>query len=93
MSVPRGLPPPLTQLDIHFDGDGCWPDLQRKPYKAATITAIAGLEDATDGGKPGVTIRMEARDGTIVIGQTTMRLFLAAARAFRGRFGDLEDLE
>jgi hypothetical protein len=76
-----------TGLQIILDGDGCWPDLKGRPYGEGVITSITALPNATSGGAPSVTFRVETNDGkTIILAETTMRLFLTAARAFRAKF-------
>lgn len=79
-------------VSVILDGDKCWPDLEGKDYLEGAIRSVAALPDATEGGRPVVTIRAELEDGRTVLVQTTMRLFLAAARAFAGRFGELEEM-
>lgn len=76
-------------LTIHLDGDGCWPDLLEHPYRVGRIKSVAALQGGMQSGLPSVSIRAELDDGTIVILETSMRLFYAATRAFVGRFGDL----
>ena len=76
-----------TGISIILDGDGCWPDLKTRPWSKGAIMSIAALPNGTSGGSPSVTIRVETNDGkTIILAETTMRLFLGAARAFRAKF-------
>lgn len=79
----------MEALDIILDGDNAWPDL-RGPgmYTAAELTSIAGLADGTTGGNPAVVFRISMPDGSAVLAQTTLRLFLTAADALIAFYGD-----
>lgn len=79
----------MTGLQIHLDGDGAWPDLaeklRAKKLHHAHIASVAMLASGTGGGKPSVAVRIDLADGTSVLAETTLELFLAAARAFEAR--------
>jgi hypothetical protein len=79
----------MEALDVILDGDNAWTEL-RGPgmYTAAEWTAVAGLADGTSGGKPAVVVRITMPDGSAVLAQTTLRLFLMAADALKARYGD-----
>lgn len=79
-----------TSITIHLDGDACWPDLTSKEHRHGKIVSVATLPDGTSGGRPSIMIRAELDDGSIVLIETTLRLFNACAAAFRGRYGDVE---
>ncbi len=72
---------------IHLEGDGVWKDLHGTPMRTDNIAAVCALKGGMASGAPSVAIRIDLEDGTTVIGQTSMRLFLAAADAFRARYG------
>jgi hypothetical protein len=74
----------MIELKLLMDGDNIWPDLS-KGYKKAVGIQIARLKGGMASGASSVTIRFDMPDGSIVLGQTTMKLFLAAARAFEGK--------
>jgi hypothetical protein len=73
-------------------------DVEQSPiYEEGTVLAIPGLLDVTAvgvltkgtaEGAPTVTVRMDTPDGKVVFGQTSLRLFCAAARAFAARYGE-----
>jgi len=50
--------------------------------------AITALKGGMTSGKPSVAIRLDLPDGRTVIAETSLALLLAAADAFRTRFGD-----
>jgi len=85
-------------LQILFDGDGMAQDLadrgvaMREP-KFGTSLRVGVLRRGTREGRPTVAIVAELEDGTAVLLQTTLRLFLAAADAFRARHGDGQEPE
>ena len=81
----------MTPLDIIFDGDGAWPDLAAPDGPEVIpglLDAVAALPNGTAKGKPAVALRITLPDGKVVIAQTTLALFWAAARGFVARHGD-----
>jgi hypothetical protein len=87
----------VTVLDIHINGDGCWPDLEGSTIaggngprlQVTEVASIAALASGMQSGLPSVMIRLNLPDGTVALGETSMRLFLQAAAAFRARYGDV----
>jgi len=78
----------LDGIEIHPDGDACWPDLQIRPYKMGEFVAVAALGRGMETGRPSIMMRIELEDGSVVLAQTSLRLFSAATRAFVARYGD-----
>jgi hypothetical protein len=78
-------------LNIILDGDGCWPDLREKKMHEVRLDAVAAMARGTQSGKPTVMCRVNLPDGSVVVAETTLALFLAAADAFRIRHGDPRD--
>ena len=81
----------MPSLDIHLDGDKCWPDLEAKREQIIHVTEhleVAALSGGMQSGRPSVALRIDLPDGRVVIAETSMRLFLGAARAFRARYGE-----
>ena len=76
----------MIGMKIHLDGDGIWPDLVEKQVREGEIE-VAALQGGLKSGLPSVAIRLDLEDGSVVFAQTSMRLFLAAADAFRARYG------
>ncbi|MDP9266373.1 MAG: hypothetical protein M3O91_09700 [Chloroflexota bacterium] len=85
-------------MSIVLDGAGAWPDLIAKRERGEVIhltegarLEVAALAGGMTSGKPSVAIRVDLPDGRVVVAETSMRLFLAAAVAFHARYGsDLE---
>lgn len=77
----------MPTLRIILDGDGCWPDADpAQPhvhFDQQTALAVARLPGGMSSGNGSVSIRLDMPDGSIIIAQTSERLFLAAADAFR----------
>lgn len=84
----------MPALNIHVDGEGCWPDLawtvgQDGPKTLTTaIVSVACLPHGMLSGAPSVTIRLDLPDGTVALAETSLALFLMAADAFVARHGD-----
>jgi hypothetical protein len=80
----------MASMDIHLDGDGVWSDLlEKKPEDVIHTTehmAIAALSAGMTSGRPSIAIRINLPDGKVVVAETSMRLFLNAADAFRARY-------
>lgn len=75
----------MPALDIQLEGDGCWPDLKEMRFDSGQITGIAYLKNGMVSGNPSVTVRAALNDGRIVLVETSLKLFLAAASAFRAK--------
>lgn len=80
----------MPVLNIILDGDGCWPDAH--PDQAHVMNCIehgamsvALLRGGMESGAHSVTFRIDAPDGRIVLAQTSLALFLNAARMFQAR--------
>lgn len=87
----------MLALRVILEGDGCWPDLVDK-QAAGKLTwphasdpaqiEIAALRSGLHSGRPSVAIRIDLPDGRVVVAETSLRLFLQAAAALRGRYGE-----
>lgn len=84
----------MISIRILLDGDRSMPDLAPGDERIIHLgndappmwlTALAG---GMTSGKPSVMIRLDLPDGRIVMAETSLSLLLAAADAFRGRYGD-----
>lgn len=68
-----------------------WPELQDPKAKVVHTTqpiSVTGLEGGMQSGKPSVAFRIDLPDGTAVIAETSLALFLTAADALKAKFGD-----
>lgn len=76
----------MPSLKIHLSGDGAWPDMAGKEIIQVEDLEVAALEAGMTSGQPSVAVRLDLPDGRVVFAQTSMRLFLQAADAFRTRY-------
>ncbi len=80
----------MLVLSIFLEGDDAFTDWidREKIHLANTATPIrvAALSGGMTSGKPSVAIGIELPDGRVVVAETSMRLFLTAAKAFEARY-------
>lgn len=83
-----------SSMVIKLEGDGAWPDLVEKMQAGKVIhigngshIEVAALSGGMTSGRPSVMFRIDLPDGRTVMAETSMRLFLTAARAFEARYG------
>lgn len=85
----------MIGLVMNLQGDGCWPDLRDNPkvvhVENGKPIQVAALPGGMVSGRPSVSIRIDLADGTIVVAETSARLFLFAARALKARYPELEE--
>lgn len=85
----------MPNLDLHLDGDGCWPDLPELRQQGRLIdysgnetsVSVALLRNGTSGGHHSVTFRVNAPDGKVVLFELTWRLLYTAVKAMVVRVG------
>lgn len=89
----------MAQLNLHLDGDNCWPDLKGQVGGPKVIhlgndappIGVAVLPHGMiPSGLPSVTFRIDLPDGRTVLAETSARLFVTAARAILARHPELE---
>ncbi len=76
----------MPVLSIFRDGDNVYPDLKDKADRIIHVTtpwSVSRLKGGMKSGKSSVMIRIDLPDGRIVMAETSMELFQAAARAFK----------
>lgn len=77
--------PPVTGhsgLDVTIDPQTApWTDLDARAIMHGTVERIAFLPQGTKRGRASVALLVRCDDGTVVVGETTYRLYAAAARA------------
>jgi hypothetical protein len=86
----------MPSMQIILDGDGAWQDLREKEAQCQFIhlgeeappIQVAGLAGGMQSGAPSVAFRIDLPDGTAVMVETSLALFLTAAEAFKARYGD-----
>ncbi len=86
----------MPAMTIILEGDDSFKDWADRDMihlgNDAPAIRVAALKGGMSSGKPSVMIGIDIGGGKVVMAETSMRLFLSAARAFRARFGDV-DLE
>lgn len=87
----------MIGLEIILDGEGCWPDLITENIMMVHLgnespaIQVAGLGEGMLSGKPSVSFRLDLPNGTVVIAETSLALFLTAADALKAHYGDPRD--
>lgn len=71
----------MTPLRLILDGDGAFNDCPSIQF--GQIDRITRLVGGTASGKSSIAIGIRLGDGTMVVGETTMALFLSAAAAMK----------
>lgn len=75
-------------IHIQLEGDGAWEDLKDKHVEQAKEIHIAALPNATSEGRAAVMIRLDRKNGGVIVHQVTLREFSAAHRAIVARYGE-----
>lgn len=86
----------MPKVSIIPAGDGCWPDLEEKRREGKLLEAMgerggiafAGLDGGMVSGRASVSIRIDLPDGRVVLTETSLRLFKAAADALAAKYPD-----
>lgn len=86
----------MTPLTIVLDLDEHpWTDLEHDDGEPpstrlvlADVEQVGALPNATEGGHPVVFVRATLADGSVVVAQTTLALYVSAAEAMLARHGD-----
>lgn len=76
----------MVALTIILEGDGVLRG--RKVEDAEGELIVTALEGGMASGNPSVGIAVERPDGSWLLAQTSLKLFLTAADAFRAKYGD-----
>lgn len=72
----------MPGLIVFTDGDGAWPDMKDRPHLTGNNVEVARLPNGMKSGKSSVSIRIDTEDGQIVWAETSLELFLLAAKIF-----------
>lgn len=75
----------MHPVELHLDGDGCWPDLKDIVFDHGILMEAAYLEGGMVGGNPSITMRIRLDDGRIVLAETSARMFVTLAAAIKGK--------
>jgi hypothetical protein len=85
----------MTPLILHMTGgEPAFPDIKDGARvvhlgPGAQPIRVAVLDEGMQSGRPSVAIRLDLHDGTIIIAETSARLFCAAGRAIVAKYPDL----
>lgn len=90
----------MTSIDLHLDGDNCWPEI-RDAFLVAELTGIALLPDASvvdtftgqQKKKPALTLRIELPDGQTALAMVKVEMLEMALRAVKGRLEYIAELK
>ncbi len=75
-------------LKIRVDASGLLADVENERIEESNDITLATLEDGMTSGNPSLAIVIRMPDGRAVLAQTSLALFLQAARIFRSKFGE-----
>lgn len=80
----------MPSLTLKLDGDAAWPDLAGRTnvHHVSSPVEVSALARGMKSGKPSVAIRLELEDGSTVIAETSLALFLTAGDALKAKYGD-----
>lgn len=83
----------MPSMTIKLDGDGAWPEIAeaRRTGKLIEVKEeieISALPLGMVGGRTSIAFKIPLPDGRIVFAETSLRLLLLAADAFRAKYGD-----
>ncbi len=76
-----------TVLEIILDGEGAAPELQGKKIHRANLHKVMALPGGMRGGRTSVALIIPLEDGSVVMAETSLRLFQQASAAFTGKYG------
>lgn len=85
----------LSAIQMHLDGDACWPDLDKATVFVADNFELALLAGGMTSGRSSVTLRMNTIDGegtVAVLYQLSLDNLETAVRACRAREDYLRDV-
>lgn len=84
----------MPSLDIHLNGENCWPDLPEKEViplmgSDAPPIGVAVLDGGMTSGQPSVSLRLDLPDGRVVVTETSARLLCTLARMIEAKYPKL----
>lgn len=82
-------------INMHLDGDACWPDLDAEHIDVADSLELALLPGGMHSGRSSVTFRMNVGDGhldSVTLYQVSLDNLETAVRACRAREEYLRDI-
>jgi hypothetical protein len=80
----------MISLTIVLNGDGLLEGFPKDQVLVLDVPiTVTALEAGMESGLPSVTFIFDLPDGRKVFAQTSLKLFMLAARAMEAKFGDL----
>ena len=76
----------MLATKVIVDADGSLGDIADKLVEAEGVYAITALEAGMISGKPSVGFVVKTKDGNFILAQTSMEIFLTAAKLFKSRY-------
>lgn len=81
----------MIGLHIKLDEDPAWPDLAEQRERIihlaeGTVIEVAALAGGMQSGRTSLALRIDLPDGQVVIAETSLRLFLNAARVLQAKY-------
>jgi hypothetical protein len=77
------------QIKVILEGDNQFPELKGKTDEAS-LYALTVLPAGMSSGNPSIGIISQMPNGRFVLSQTSLKLFLSAAKAMEARYGHPE---
>ena len=79
-------------IDVHLEGDECWPDLKDKTeiFETGHIQ-LATLDKGTTSGLASVSFRIDLPEDSVVLVQVSLREFATAAKMILEKWKDQID--
>lgn len=84
----------MPAMTIKLDSQGLWPDLVDKSVTTLDPMAppiqVAVFEHGMADGAPSVALRLDLPDGSVVIAETSARLFVNASTLIKAKYPELD---
>ena len=78
----------MLSIDLRLDGDGAFNDIPADKIATASDIRVVGLAGGMQSGKPAVYIGLMLPTGGVLLGETSLALFLTVADGLKAKFGD-----
>lgn len=84
----------MPVLTISLEGEDAFPEIKRHQRlihigEGGQPIRVAVLDKGMASGRPSVAIRLETHDGTVIIAETSARLFAQAGRLITAKYPNL----
>jgi hypothetical protein len=84
----------MIAMTIRLDGDGAFPELQKHKklvhlQNDSPPIQLAVLDAGMSSGLPSIVLRLDLPDGSVVLAETSARLFCSAGKAIMAKYPGL----